>query len=138
MVDWRIELLRAKKYESILEDTYHFDPPLGWESILRSLLEYIHWHNKVHRTDIKLWSCTKHNGGLRFHIDPNGVERESIGEIYGAIQFAEMIATTQCERCGNRGELKKFHVDDSLVLSTLCDDHYEEAKNVVFEDSDQD
>lgn len=136
MSDWRVDLLKAKKYENILEDTYQFDPPLGWESIVRSLLEYVSWHNKVHKSNITLWACSKQNGGLRFHIDTHGADRESVGEVYGAIQFAEMIATTQCEVCGASGNLRKLHTDEELFLTTFCDKHYEEAVNVVFEKTD--
>lgn len=138
MPDWRVEFLNAKKYENLFEDTYQFDPPLGWESIIRCLLEYIVWHNKVHRSNIQVWSCSKSHGGLRFAIDPNGSDKNSIGEIYGAIQFAEMIATTQCERCGASGELRKFQLGETLELSTLCNGHFEEAKNVICEPSEKD
>jgi hypothetical protein len=137
MVDWRIELLRAKKYENILEDTYQFDPPLGWGTIVRGLLDYINWHNKLYKSNITLWTCTKQNGGLRFHIDTHGADREAVGEVYGAIQFAEMIATTQCERCGSAGELRKFQLEDSLELTTLCDKHHKEAADAVCESLDK-
>jgi len=129
--DWRVDLLRTKKYSDLFEDTYMFDPPLGWKDIVTCLVEYIAWHNQVHKSDITIWSCTKENGGLRFQIDHRNSDRENIGEIYGAIQFAEMISSRTCERCSKSGKFHKINSEGNLLLASLCDEHYEEIINAI-------
>jgi hypothetical protein len=133
-MDWRNKLLRTPKYSEIFEDTFQFDPPIGWKTIVDNLLQYIHWHNQVHRSEIRLWKCSKENGGLRFHIDTRGNGREGLEEVFGAIQFAEIMANSTCERCGNPGELHKFQVSGSLYLTTLCEYHADKVNAVQTED----
>lgn len=129
-MDWRNKLLKTSKYSDIFEDTFQFDPPIGWRSIVDNLLQYVHWHNQVHGSQITLWRCTKEHGGLKFHIGNKGQGREGLEEVYGAIQFAEIMANSTCERCGNPGELHKFNIDGELHLTTLCD-HHAEKINVI-------
>jgi len=129
-MDWRIKLLKEEKYSDIFVDTYQFEPPLGWKDIVENLVHYIHWHNKVHNTEIKIWRCVKESGGLRFHIDTQGFGREGLEEIFGAIQFAEMMANSTCEMCGSSGELHKFHMNSSLELTTLCYKHFQGVAGV--------
>lgn len=133
-MDWRTKLLKSEKYSDIFEDTYQFDPPIGWRTIVDNLIQYVSWHNKVHKSEITLWTCTKENGGLRFHIGNKGGGREGLEEVYGAIQFAEIMSNSVCERCGNPGELHKFHVDGSLHLTTLCGYHAEQINAIQTSD----
>jgi hypothetical protein len=125
--DWRVELLHSNRYEDIFKDTYLFDPPLGWQALVTNLVQYIDWHNRLHRSDVSVYSCTKANGGLQFILDTNGKSREGLEEIYGAIQFAESMSNSICEKCGNAAELRKIRHGDDLILTTFCAEHFKDV-----------
>jgi len=122
-MDWQQTLI--DKYEDELEDLYKFNPPKGWKSLVESLLEYIHWHNKVHDSSIQVYSIEKRHGGLHFvvHHYPAGSQSTIPEEIFGAIHLAETISCKMCEICGAHGEFTKSRKDESLILGTYCNEH---------------
>ena len=65
-MDWKAKL--SAKFEDELEDLYKFNAPDGWQTIIESLLEYVHWHNEVHQTAVKIYSIEKRGGGLHFVV----------------------------------------------------------------------
>ena len=121
---WKQDLV--ERFEDELEDLYKFDPPDGWRNLIESLLEYIHWHNKVHNTIVKIYSIEKRHGGLHFvvHHFPVASNSSISEEIYGAIHLAETLSCKMCEVCGKPGSFNKRREDDSLVLGTYCDEHF--------------
>ena len=123
------ELLIAK-YEDELEDLCEFNPPVGWKTLVEGLLEYIHWHNKVHGSKVKIYSIAKRNGGLHFLVHHFPASASSISEeIFGAIHLAEALSCKMCEVCGKPGEFIKSHKDESLILGTYCNEHIPKTEN---------
>lgn len=128
-MDWKQLLI--DKYEDELEDLYRFDPPDGWRNLVSSLLEYIHWHNQVHGTMVKIYSIEKRHGGLRFvvHHHPVGPMSTIPDEVFGAIHLSETLSCKMCEVCGAPGTFTKSKKDDSLVLGTYCHEHIPKETN---------
>tara|TARA_B100000575_G_C23007312_1_gene580330 strand:- start:207 stop:593 length:387 start_codon:yes stop_codon:yes gene_type:complete len=128
-MNWQNTIIN--KYEDELEDLYKFNPPQGWRTLVESLLEYIHWHNKVHGTAIKIFSIEKRHGGLHFavHHHPIGTNSSISEEIFGAIHLAETLSCKLCEVCGRPGEFVKSIVNESIVIGTYCDEHLPETTN---------
>ena len=56
------------KYPDIFEECYQFSPPDGWRTLVESLIEYVNWHNTVHKTTIRLYQVVEAFGGLKFCI----------------------------------------------------------------------
>jgi len=120
--------LLIEKYEEEFEDLYKFDPPKGWQTLVESLLEYIHWHNTVHGSKIQIYAVEKRHGGLRLvvHHYPIGSQSTISEEVFGAIHLAETLSCKICEVCGAPGNFTKSRIDESLVLGTYCDEHLPE------------
>ena len=123
-MDWKDVLV--ERFEDELEDLYKFDPPDGWKTLVESLLEYVHWHNKVHQTAVKIYSIEKRGGGLHFivHHYPRGSTSSISDEVFGAIHLAESLSCKTCEVCGSPGTFFKRNLDDNLILGTFCDEHF--------------
>jgi len=123
-MSWTDELV--SKYEEELEDLYKLDPPDGWKTLVESLLEYIHWHNKVHDTQVKIYSIEKRHGGLHcvVHHYPHSTNSSISEEIFGAIHLAESMSCKLCEVCGAPATFSKRRKDDHLVLGAYCDEHF--------------
>jgi len=128
-MDWRQKLI--KRYDNEFEDLYNFTPPIGWENLVESLMDYIQWHNKVHDTNVRVYSVEKRHGGLHFvvHHHPVGTNSSISEEIFGAIHLAETLSCKTCEVCGSPGIFRKSRIDESLVLGTYCNEHLPEEKN---------
>ena len=124
-MDWMAKLF--DRFADELEDCYELEFPTGWEIIVTTLLEYISWHNKVHRTNVKVHSVTKKRGGLHFVI----MDRPSISsiaeEIFGAIHLAETLSCRICEDCGKPGSFIKNIVNDELIMGAYCNEHLPET-----------
>lgn len=115
------------RFEDELEDVYKIDPPIGWRTIVESLLEYISWQNSIHNTKVKIYSIEKRNGGLHFvvHHYPSGSHSTISEEIFGAIHLAESLSCKTCETCGKPGIFTKSRNDENLFLGTFCDEHFQ-------------
>lgn len=128
-MSWTDELI--SRFEDELEDLYKLDPPIGWRPLVESLLEYIHWQNKVHDTQVKIYSIEKRNGGLHcaVHHYPSASNSVIAEEIFGAIHLAETLSCKMCEQCGKPGKFEKLRSKDSLLLGTYCDEHIPEEND---------
>lgn len=128
-MDWKDKLIDT--FEDELEDLYKFDPPDGWEILVSSLLEYIHWHNKVYNTIVKIYSIEKRHGGLHcvVHSYPNGSLSTISEEIFGAIHLAETMSCKICEVCGAPGKFVKQKSDEKLILGSYCHEHIPKTGN---------
>ena len=127
-MDWANKLI--EKYDNELEDVYKIEPPVGWRTLVESLLEYIHWQNNVHDTSVRIYSIEKRGGGLHFVVHHYPAGTSSISEeIFGAIHLAETLSCKMCEVCGRPGKFIKSRINDNLVLGTFCDEHFPKAKN---------
>ena len=128
-MDWAETLI--ERFEDELEDVYKIDPPVGWRTLVESLLEYIRWQNNVHDTAVKIYSIEKRGGGLRFQVHHYPSASNSIisEEIFGAIHLAETLSCKMCEVCGKPGTFVKIQHEDSLILGTFCDEHLPATKN---------
>jgi hypothetical protein len=126
---WKDKLLST--YEEELEDLYKFDPPDGWKILVSSLLQYISWHNKVHDTQVKIYSIEKRNGGLHFvvHHYPQATTSSISGEIFGAIHLAESLSCKLCEVCGAPANFVKRRKEENLILGTYCNEHFPQESN---------
>ena len=96
--------------------------------MVESLIEYINWHNNVHRTDIKLYQVTEAFGGLKFCIQHQPQQPIIAEEVFGAIHLAETLSCKICIDCGVPAPFRKHHVGDKLILMAVCDTHYEVRK----------
>ncbi len=123
-MDWRQKLI--ERYDNEFEDLYNFNPPNGWENLVESLMDYIHWHNKVHDTNVRVYSVDKKHGGLHFvvHHHPVGTSSSISEEIFGAIHLAETLSCKMCEVCGAPGTFQKIRVNKSLSLGSYCNEHF--------------
>ncbi len=128
-MNWEDRLI--ERFDDELEDAYKIDPPIGWRTLVESLLEYIHWQNKVHDTQVKIYSIEKRNGGLytAVHHYPSASNSVISEEIYGAIHLAETLSCKTCEVCGKPGTFVKSRQKDSLQLGTFCNEHIPETTN---------
>tara|TARA_Y100000593_G_C4278312_1_gene321377 strand:+ start:593 stop:976 length:384 start_codon:yes stop_codon:yes gene_type:complete len=127
-VDWASTLI--SQFEDELEDVYEINPPIGWRPLVESLLEYIKWQNKIHKTRVKIYSIEKRHGGLRIVVHHSPASSSSIsGEIFGAIHLAETLSCKMCEQCGAPGNFEKLRSADSLILGTYCNEHLPQEKD---------
>jgi len=132
MNSWQNQLIA--EYDYIFEDCYQIDPPSGWQTIVEQVCAYIHWHNKLHDSQIQIWKITEINGGLKFEVKQAGRGSSiTIEEIYGAIHLAEALSTKYCCECGQPGEFRKIKVNDGLIYKTLCSDHFMEFEDAVYQ-----
>ena len=122
-----IEAIQVK-YSDIFEDCYQFSPPDGWRTLVESLIEYINWHNTVHKSDIRLYQVTEAHGGLKFCIQHKPQQPIVAEEVFGAIHLAETLSCKICIDCGKPATFRKEHVGDQLVLMALCDLHFTSRK----------
>jgi len=120
-MDWEKKLL--EKYADEFEDCYLFSPPVGWKVLVESLVEYIHWHNLVHRSSTKIYSLEKKHGGLRIVLENKPTASAAVEEIHGAIHLAESMSCRICEVCGAPASFRKLRQDNALVLGAYCDEH---------------
>lgn len=128
-MDWKQKLI--ERYDNEFEDLYNFSPPNGWENLVESLMDYIQWHNKVHDTNVRVYSVEKRHGGLHFvvHHHPVGTNSSISEEIFGAIHLAETLSCKTCEVCGAPGVFSKSRIDTSLVLGAYCNEHIPKEEN---------
>ena len=128
-MNWSKNLIA--RFEDELEDVYKIDPPVGWQTLVESLLEYIQWQNNVHETAVRIYSIEKRGGGLHFvvHHYPSASTSAISEEIFGAIHLAETLSCKMCEVCGKPGTFVKQQVEDSLILGTFCDEHLPTTEN---------
>ena len=126
-MEWADYLIN--RFDEELEDVYKIEPPIGWRTLVESLLEYISWQNTVHQTKVRIYSIEKRNGGLHFvvHHYPSGSNSIISEEIFGAIHLAETLSCKTCEVCGKPGKFSKVRSDESLILGTFCDEHFPKA-----------
>jgi len=111
------------KFIDELEECYELTLPAGWETLVTTLLEYIAWHNKVHKTNVKVHSIAKRRGGLHFVIMYKPEISSIAEEIFGAIHLAETLSCRICELCGKPGSFLRKIVDDDLVMGAYCNEH---------------
>ena len=116
------------KYPDIFEECYQFSPPDGWRTLVESLIEYVNWHNTVHKTTIRLYQVVEAFGGLKFCIQHQPNQPIIAEEVFGAIHLAETLSCKLCIDCGISAQFRKEHVGDKLILMALCDTHYEIRK----------
>ena len=121
----------VEKYEDIFDECFECNPPAGWQILVESLIEYIHWHNTVHDTDVKIHAITKAHGGLKFVIQNQPRQQIIAEEIFGAIHLAETMSCKICQVCGHPGNFRKYRQDEKLILQALCDTHFEEKLNEI-------
>jgi hypothetical protein len=112
-----------EKFDDELEDCYAFKFPIGWETLVTTLLEYIAWHNQVHDTHVKVHSVTKKRGGLHFVILHRPEISSIAEEIFGAIHLAETLSCRTCEACGKPASFVKNLVNDELIMGSFCNEH---------------
>ena len=117
------------KFTDELEECYELEFPIGWKTIVTTLLEYISWHNIVHRTSVKIHSIAKRRGGLHFVIMHRPEISSIAEEIFGAIHLAETLSCRTCEQCGAPGSFQRKIVNDDLVMGAYCHEHLPEALN---------
>lgn len=128
MLNWKDALL--KKYDFIFEDCYELNPPDGWEVIVQTLVEYIHWHNHLHGSKIQIWNITERNGGLKVQLTDNPRFIDVPEEIHGAVYFAEKLSCRTCKFCGSNGEFLKIkNKENKLIMATVCKEHKECLNN---------
>lgn len=87
----------------------------GWYQLIHDLISKLletNWNKLATQVKEKF-------GGLRFYID------EGSDEIYNIINEHEQLSYFICERCGEKGSLRR----DIGWWRTLCDNHYNELKN---------
>ena len=126
---WADTLL--EKFEDELEDAYKIDPPIGWRTLVESLLEYIKWQNQLHDTHVKIYSIEKRGGGLHFQVHhyPSASNSVISEEIFGAIHLAETLSCKMCEVCGKPASFIKQQNEESLTLGAFCSEHIPNTKN---------
>ena len=98
------------KYERTIDDSRYFGVREGWFQIIKDLIDDLikmGWDKNVIQVKEKF-------GGLRFYIDKGS------DEIYKRITQAEKDSYETCEKCGNKGELRK----DTGWYLTLCEEHH--------------
>ena len=98
------------KYERTIDDSIYFGVGEGWYQIIKDLIDDLikmGWDKNVVQVKEKF-------GGLRFYIDKGS------DEIYRRIAQAEKDSYETCEKCGNKGELRK----DTGWYFTLCEEHH--------------
>lgn len=119
------------KFEDELEDAYKIDPPIGWRTLVESLLEYVKWQNQLHDTSVKIYSIEKRGGGLHFQVHhyPSASNSVISEEIFGAIHLAETLSCKMCEVCGKPANFIKQKNEESLILGAFCDEHIPNTKN---------
>lgn len=117
------------KFTDELEDCYAFEFPIGWETLVITLLDYISWHNQVHKSNVKIHSVTKKRGGLHFVIMHKPEISSIAEEIFGAIHLAETLSCRICEDCGKPGSFTKKIIADELVMGAYCHEHLPETTN---------
>tara|TARA_B100000676_G_C17690435_1_gene636063 strand:+ start:164 stop:544 length:381 start_codon:yes stop_codon:yes gene_type:complete len=111
------------KFGNELEDCYEIKYPIGWNTLVSTLLEYVAWHNTVHNTNVKIHSISKKRGGLHFVIIHRPEISSIAEEIFGAIHLAETLSCRTCETCGKPAAFVKSMLDDELVMGSYCDEH---------------
>jgi len=128
-MDWAENLI--ERFEDELEDVYKIDPPVGWRTLVESLLEYIKWQNSIHKSSVRIYSIEKRHGGLHFvvHHYPSASTSAISEEIFGAIHLAETLSCKMCEVCGKPGKFIKQPLKESLALGTFCDEHIPATKD---------
>lgn len=120
------------KYEDIFDECVQCSPPDGWRILVESLIEYIHWHNTVHDTDVKVVSISEAHGGLKFVILNQPRQPIIAEEIFGAIHLAETMSCKMCQVCAAPAEFRKYRdSNNKLILQALCDSHFEEKMNEI-------
>lgn len=95
-------------------NSYFFDVCDGWYPLIKELIEdliALGWDKQTCQVKEKF-------GGLRFYINSGS------DEIFARISKAENDSYKICEKCGEKGELRR----DIGWYKTLCDVHYEERK----------
>ena len=98
------------KYERTIDDSRYFGVREGWFQIIKDLIDDLikmGWDKNVIQVKEKF-------GGLRFYIDKGS------DEIYKRIAQSEKDSYETCEKCGNKGELRK----DTGWYLTLCEEHH--------------
>ena len=87
----------------------------GWFPLIKELIEdliALGWDKQT--------CCVKEKfGSMRFYINKGS------DEIFNRISKAERDSYEICEKCGEKGELRK----DLGWILTLCDKHYQEQKD---------
>jgi hypothetical protein len=89
----------------------------GWFPIIKDLIEdliKLGWNKQLCQVKEKF-------GGLRFYINDGN------NEIFKRITEAEKQSYETCEKCGEKGELRKY----LGWYLTLCDHHHLERKNKI-------
>jgi hypothetical protein len=97
-----------------ITDSNFFDVDNGWYLLIKELIEdliTLGWDKQTCQVKEKF-------GGLRFYINSGS------DEIFARISKAENDSYEICEKCGEKGELRR----DIGWYTTLCDVHYQERK----------
>lgn len=95
-------------------DSNFFHVGDGWYPLIKELIEDLiamGWDKQTCQVKEKF-------GGLRFYINSGS------DEIFARISKAEKDSYEICEKCGDKGELRR----DIGWYKTLCDEHYQERK----------
>lgn len=94
--------------------SYFFSVDNGWYPLIKELIEDLiamGWDKQTCQVKEKF-------GGLRFYINAGS------DEIFNRISKAERDSYEICEKCGEKGELRR----DLGWYLTLCDEHHKEEK----------
>ncbi len=101
-----------------ITEPYVFEVEEGWYPLIKNLIEELlelGWNREISQVKEKF-------GGLRFYIN------DGSKEIYELISKYENLSYEICETCGEEGKLRT----DLSWHSTLCDKHYQRAKNMKY------
>lgn len=117
---WRIRLIGS--FPSLFRG--HAGYPTcgdGWKDMLSRMCERISTAvaNRPARSWIRIIDIKEKLGGLRVHVEANGIPQAMMEKVWEAIELAEARSECTCEECGSAGRL----FDDRGWLQTRCDAH---------------
>lgn len=109
----------------------------GWIPIVNTIADNLHAIDPEER--IKFVQVKEKFGGLRFYITISDYDRDVDKDFWykthEIIHQGENVASRTCEVCGKEGSTRR----DIGWLLTLCEDHYQEAKerNKMYDEASQ-
>jgi len=110
------------KYDFV-DDNFYYECADGWIPLLESLFHTIEKHLQ-HQEQIRkpvnfrITQMKEKFGCLRVYYDGGD------DYIYGSIRMAENVSSKICERCANKGEVRK-----GSWIQVLCDECQEKRDN---------
>lgn len=93
----------------------------GWKDILTRMCERIAsaTAERPARSWLRIVDIKEKLGGLRVHLEANGMPQAILDKASEAVELAEAASECTCEECGAEGRL----FDDHGWLQTRCDAH---------------